>query len=67
MNTATIDPSVLATSNGHSGFGRGSGRDSYSTSKGSLRENAASKVLPSLMALFGVVAGGAVVRRALTK
>ena len=65
MNTATVDPSVLATSNGHGGFGNG--RESYSTSKGSSSAGAAESVVPSVVALLGVVIGGAVVRRALMR
>ena len=65
VNTATVDPSVLATSNGHGGFRPGV---IYSTSKGELESHAASeRVLPSVLALLGVVVGSAVVRRALTR
>ena len=66
VNTATVNPSVLATSNGHGGFVHGV---TYSTSKGELKAShaASEKVLPSVLALLGVVVGSAVVRRALAR
>ncbi|GJE89063.1 glycoside hydrolase family 79 protein [Phanerochaete sordida] len=52
VNTATIDQSVLATSNGHSGKDRFTG----STSKGSSGASRAAGVIPSLTAVFAVLA-----------
>jgi hypothetical protein len=67
LNTATIDPSVLATSNGHKGFAKHGG----STSKeNGLRDNAASglsQTLPSVVALVSLVAGGLMVSRVFMK
>ncbi|CAL1698444.1 unnamed protein product [Somion occarium] len=63
LNTATIDAQVLATSNGHSGKDRALG----STSKGSTGAAPASHVIPSLTALFSLLAGVLVLFRAFTR
>jgi len=57
-NTATVDPSVLATSNGHSGmeFGKGS------TSPGSV-QNGANRLMPPLLVLLGILCGVFVMAR----
>ena len=57
LNTATIDPSVLATSNGHKGFAKHGG----STSRDGHSNNGASGLLPSVAALVSLVAGGLMV------
>ncbi|KAI0742958.1 hypothetical protein C8Q80DRAFT_1273535 [Daedaleopsis nitida] len=57
-NTATIDPAVLATSNGNRGMGDLWG----STSSGSNAAIGAGAVLPSVAALMAMAAGAAVVR-----
>jgi hypothetical protein len=65
-NTATVDPSVLATSNGHKGFANHGG----TTSKGSGQNNASfglSQALPSVLALVSMVAGGLMVGRMLIR
>jgi len=62
LNTATIDPSVLATSNGHKGFAKQGG----STSKEGGHDNAASglsQTLPSVVTLVSLVVGGLMVSR----
>lgn len=62
-NTATVDPKVLETSNGHKGFGGQFG----STSKGkevSASGAMASRLVPGLMALGGVVFGAVLLGRA---
>lgn len=61
-NTATVDPSVLATSNG----GRGKQDILGSTSKGE-NTNAATtgRFIPSLVALFGLISGGLMIGRML--
>ncbi|KIM82064.1 glycoside hydrolase family 79 protein [Piloderma croceum F 1598] len=67
LNTATINPSVLATSNGHKGFAKVGG--STSREKG-LRDNAASglsQTLPSVVTLVSLVAGGLMVSRVFMK
>lgn len=63
--TATIDPSVLATSNGHKGMAKHYG----STSKGSAANSAfgLSQALPGLTALVSIVASGFVVSRVFTR
>ena len=54
-NTAPIDPSVLATSNGHSGW---AGRSRYSTSKNPSSSSSASRVVgPSGVALGALLCG----------
>ena len=63
MNTATIDPSVLATSNGHSGKDRQSG----STSKGSSGAGKAAGVVPSMAALVTMLAGVSVLVKAFSR
>jgi hypothetical protein len=55
MNTATVDPSVLATSNGHSGGSRQLG----STSKGSSAAVGLKQAMPGLGAFLAVVLGAA--------
>lgn len=59
MNTASIDQSVIETSNGHSGKDRFLG----STSKGSASGADKMGVAPSLTALFAVIGGALVVFR----
>ncbi|KAI0073209.1 glycoside hydrolase family 79 protein [Panus rudis PR-1116 ss-1] len=60
INTATVDPQVLATSNGHGGKNRPFG----STSKGSTGAASVGVVVPSLMSLGAVLLGvGVFVRR----
>jgi hypothetical protein len=66
QNTLTVNPAVLATSNGHSGSTLQLG----STSKGSLKiPNGSSirAVVPSLMVALSVMMGGLVVGRVLTR
>ena len=58
-NTATVDQSVLETSNGHTGKDRFLG----STSKGSSGAGRASGVIPSLTAVFAVLASVGVLYR----
>ncbi|KAI0659526.1 glycoside hydrolase family 79 protein [Cubamyces menziesii] len=62
-NTVTVDPEVLATSNGHRGM---KGRYG-STSSGSNAAPRAVGAYPSIAALFAAVAGAAVFRRAFTR
>ncbi|KAJ2987300.1 hypothetical protein NUW54_g9465 [Trametes sanguinea] len=62
-NTVTIDPEVLATSNGHKGM---KGRYG-STSAGSNAASRAVGAYPSAMALLAAVAGAAVIRRAVVR
>ncbi|CDO77499.1 Glycoside Hydrolase Family 79 protein [Trametes cinnabarina] len=62
-NTVTVDPEVLATSNGHKGM---KGRYG-STSAGSNAAPRAVGAYPSAMALLAVVMGAAVVRRAVVR
>ena len=62
-NTATIDPAVLATSNGNRGMGDLWG----STSFGSNAAPGTATVLPSLAALAAMAAGAAVVVRGLSR
>ncbi|KAF7986462.1 hypothetical protein HWV62_31241 [Athelia sp. TMB] len=62
-NTATINASVLATSNGHSG----SSLELGSTSKGSANAARAGRVAPGLALLISVVCGAALVGRALVR
>ncbi|OSD00691.1 glycoside hydrolase family 79 protein [Trametes coccinea BRFM310] len=62
-NTVTIDPEVLATSNGHKGM---KGRYG-STSAGSNAARRAVGAYPSAMALLAAVAGAAVIRRAIVR
>jgi len=60
-NTATVDPSVLATSNGHKGFANHGGTTSKETS-----HNAAfglSQALPSMVTLVSLVTGSLLVGR----
>ena len=59
-NTATVDGSVIATSNGHSGKDRFMG----STSKGSSGAGRAAGVVPSLTAVFAVLASVGVLYKA---
>ena len=59
-NTATVDPSVLATSNGHSGGDRA---HLDSTSKGS-NAAAAGRVVPGACTLAAVLVGALVLRLA---
>jgi hypothetical protein len=62
VNTATVDPSILATSNGHKGFARHGG----TTSKGNGPNSAApglSQALPGVVALLSLVAGSLLVGR----
>lgn len=63
QNTATVDPSVLATSNG----GRGKQDNLGSTSKGENINNAAAsgRFIPSLVALSGLIFGGLLIGRML--
>ncbi|KAJ3487915.1 hypothetical protein NLI96_g3197 [Meripilus lineatus] len=60
QNTATVDSSVLATSNGHSGKSRQNG----STSKGSSNAAKAAGVVPSMAALVAMLAGVSVLVKA---
>jgi len=62
INTITIDPSVLATSNGHSGMGSKLG----STSHGSISAaSSLTQALPGIMVVAALVSGAFVVGRAL--
>jgi len=62
-NTATVDPSVLATSNGHSGMNNREG----STSKGSNGASGMREVLPSVVMLGALISGALVVGRAMVR
>lgn len=63
LNTATVDASVLATSNGHGGKDRALG----STSKGSTGAASASHVIPSLTAMLSLFGGVVVLLKALSR
>ena len=64
-HTATVDPSILATSNGHSGSDRD--KDGYgSTSKGSAN-GARAVAIPGVAALIAMICGAMAVRRVLTR
>lgn len=63
VNTATVAPSVLATSNGESGSGR---QKLGSTSKGSSSDaRRTAGVAPAVISLAALLAGGAIVLKAL--
>lgn len=59
VNTATVDPTVLATSNGHSGLGQKLG----STSKGSVKSGAMGWAIPNAVVLLAITVGGLIVGR----
>ncbi|KAH9927381.1 glycoside hydrolase family 79 protein, partial [Amylocystis lapponica] len=64
-NTATVNPSVLATSNGHSGANRYLG----STSEGSAQGNGArgAGVVPGVVSLIAAAAGAALLMKGLSR
>lgn len=65
IDTITVDPRVVATSNGHSGFSK---HGTWSTSRGT-DHNAAyllSQTIPSAVSLFSVVAGALMIGNAFT-
>ncbi|KAI0791077.1 glycoside hydrolase family 79 protein [Abortiporus biennis] len=63
LNTATVDASVLATSNGHSGKDRVPG----STSKGSSGGSKAAGIAPSVTLILCVIAGVSVLSRSFSR
>jgi hypothetical protein len=66
INTLTVDPRVIATSNGHSGFSK---HGTWSTSRG-IDHNAAftlSQTIPSVVSLLIVAVGGIVISGAFTR
>lgn len=63
-NTATVDVSVLATSNGHSGKDRLS---AGSTSKGSSGAGRAAGIAPSVSVLLAMLAGAGIFMKAFTR
>lgn len=65
INTATVDPSVLATSNGHSGKER---QKLGSTSSGSVNAGEGLRALiPGISVLLSMLLGAGVVMTALTR
>lgn len=63
-NTATVDPAVLATSNGHrAGFGGQIG----STSKGSTGGATVAAIVPSVVGLMAIVGGALVFGKAIVR
>lgn len=62
VNTALVNPSVMETSNGHSGNNRFRG----STSKGSSGASRAAGVVPSLTAVLAVLASVCIVFKTFT-
>lgn len=64
INTVTVDPAVLSTSNGHSGMGAQLG----STSHGSISAaSSLTQALPGLVVVAALVSGAFVVGRALVR
>lgn len=63
-NTATVDPSVLATSNGNRGMEKMFGSTSYGSGNAAAR---AAGVYPGVVALLAVVGGAGMLLRAFAR